>query len=90
MTGIVTGQRAGDAAFLAQFPGNREEHHPSPTQALDGQMKTETRLILFALAAALLLGLGLPVEPRGARADGTETRTLSAVSQPPVPQTVYR
>ena len=53
-------------------------------------MKTETRLILFALAAALLLGLGLPVEPRGARVDGTATRTLSAVSQPPVPQTVYR
>ena len=75
---------------MAQFPGNREEHHPSPTQALDGQMKTETRLILFALAAALLLGLGLPAEPRGARPDGTAPRTLSAASQPPAPPTVYR
>lgn len=53
-------------------------------------MKTETRLILFALSAALLLGLGLPVEPRGERAWEAATRTLSAVSQPAVPQTVYR
>lgn len=53
-------------------------------------MKTEIRLILAALFAALLLGFGLPVGPQGAGADGTAARALSAVSQPTLQRTVYR